>query len=122
MGIFGSSVLLYLASNLTFFNFNFIYFTSRLQFPLNAPLLPTPLFLFRKWQDSQGYQPNMSYQVAIRLGTSPHIKAGQGNPVGGKGSQEQAKESETPPLPLLGVPQEHQATQHNIYAEDLGQT
>lgn len=30
------------------------------------------------------------------------------------GSQEQVKESETPPLPLLGVPWKHQANSHNI--------
>ena len=47
----------------------------------------------QKRQASQGYQPNMTYQVAIRLSTSHHIKAGQGNPLGGKGSQNQ--ESET---------------------------
>lgn len=34
-----------------------------------------------------------------------------GNPLAGEGSQAQAKESETPSLPLLGVPQEHQAVQ-----------
>jgi hypothetical protein len=48
--------------------------------------------------------------------------AGWGNPAGGKGPQEQARESETPPLPLLGVSQEHQANKHNRYAEDLAQT
>ena len=47
----------------------------------------------------------MAYQVAIRLGTSLHIKAGQDNPVVGKESQEQVKAS----LPLLGVPQKHKA-------------
>ena len=37
------------------------------------------------------------YQVAVRLGTSPHIKAEHGNPLGGKDSQRQAKDSETVP-------------------------
>lgn len=32
----------------------------------------------------------------MRLGTNPYIEAEQGNPVGGKGSQEQTEESETP--------------------------
>lgn len=41
----------------------------------------------------------MAYQGAIRQATDPHIKAGQGNPEGRKGSQEQAKESEAPPNP-----------------------
>ena len=36
--------------------------------------------------------------------------------------EEQAKESETPPLSLLGVPQKHQANNHNIYAEGLVKT
>ena len=47
---------------------------------LPSPLHPSP-FPFRKGQASQGQQPSMDCQVAIRLGTSPHIKAGQGNPV-----------------------------------------
>lgn len=37
----------------------------------------------------------MAYQVAVKLGTSAHIKAGQGSSGGGKGSQKMAKESET---------------------------
>lgn len=55
----------------------------------------------------------MARQVIITLGTYPFIKAEQGNQVGGKGSQVQAKESEIPPpptLPLLEVPEEHSAT------------
>jgi len=55
----------------------------------------------------------MGYQLSTEQGKNLYIKAEWGNPVGGKGSQEQAKESETlpspPPTPLLGVPQEHQA-------------
>lgn len=52
----------------------------------NSPLPPpssTPsLFLFTKRQTSYGYQPNMSYQLAVRLSTSSHTKAaGQGDPV-----------------------------------------
>lgn len=39
-----------------------------------------------------------------RCNTNPHSKVGRSNLVGGKGSHERAKESETPPLPLLGVP------------------
>jgi hypothetical protein len=31
----------------------------------------------------------MAKEDAKRLGTNPHIKARQGNPIGGKGSQEQ---------------------------------
>ena len=32
-------------------------------------------------------QVKLAYQVAISLSNSPHIKTGQGNPVGEKGSQ-----------------------------------
>ena len=39
-------------------------------------------------------------------------------PVGGK----QSKESEVPPLTLVGVPEKHQANNCNIYVEDLAQT
>jgi hypothetical protein len=41
----------------------------------------------------------MAYQ--IRLGTSFNIKAGQDNPVGGKGPPKQAKESEEVPIPTI---------------------
>ena len=40
-----------------------------------------------------------------KTGKSPHIGAGQGNPIGGKESQEQVKESEIHLLPLVGVPE-----------------
>ena len=43
-------------------------------------------------------------EIAIRLGTFTHIKAGWGNPVGGKGSQRQAKESETALGPSIRSP------------------
>lgn len=76
---------------------------------------PTPftllLFPFRNVQTSQGYQPNMAYQVPMRLSKYPHVRTGQDYWVAGKGSHTQAKDSETPPLPLLGVPQKHQAMQ-----------
>lgn len=69
--------------------------------PINhcPPFSPTsmPSFLFRKDQAFQGYQPN-SKQTTIRLGTNPYLKAAWGNPVGGKWSLEQAKESEVCPL------------------------
>ena len=44
-----------------------------------------------------------------KIRQKPYLKAGQGNPVEEKGPQEQAKESETVPLSLLGVPPEYQA-------------
>ena len=52
----------------------------------------SPPFPFIKEKASQGHQSNMVYQVTIRLGTPSHMKAGQGNPIGEKGSPKQAKE------------------------------
>lgn len=51
--------------------------------------------LFRKGQDSHGYQLNMVYQVAARLRTSSCIKAWQGNSVWGIRLEKPTKESET---------------------------
>lgn len=50
------------------------------------------------------------------------MEARQGNPTGGKMSEEQAKRARDSLLPLLGVPQEHQANNHNIYAGHMVQT
>jgi hypothetical protein len=60
----------------------------------------------------------MVKQVTIRQSKSPHIR-GQGNPEGGKESQEQAKESEIHPLSLFMAPQKHQPDNQILYAEDL---
>lgn len=51
-------------------------------------------------------------------GTDFHIKAGQDNPVGGKMSQEQAKQSDTHPLPLSGAPPKHQAKLQHVSSLD----
>ena len=64
----------------------------------------------------------MAQQDTIRPGTKPHIKAGHGTPVGGKGFPKQAKVSETTPVPLSGVHPKTRSQQHNIYAEDLEQS
>lgn len=40
----------------------------------------------------------MTKQDTIKEGKSPHIKTGQGNPVGGKESPKELKESENLPL------------------------
>lgn len=58
----------------------------------------------RTQQASQGYYLDMANQVAVELGTFPHIKAERGNPVGGTGSQNQAKEPEITPVPTVVVP------------------
>lgn len=62
---------------------------------------------------------NIAQRTTITLVTNTPVEAGQGNPVGGKASQVQAKESEVLPPSLLGVPQEYQATHHKIYVEEL---
>lgn len=60
-----------------------------MQFPFPSPLPPSPVytpppFLFRKQQTSQEYQPNMAYNVEIKLDTTFPSKAALVNPVGGK--------------------------------------
>lgn len=55
-------------------------FFSHILHPNCSPLAPLPQIysssiLFRRVQASQGYQPSMTYQVTVKLGMSPHIKA-----------------------------------------------
>lgn len=83
------------------FSFSFLIYS-----PL-SPFLPAPhpftplLFPFRKGQAFHGHQPNIAYQVSVRLHNSPHIKAGYSNPVERIGPTKQAKESETIPIPTV---------------------
>lgn len=53
----------------------------------------------------------MEYQVAVWLGTSSSIKAGEGNPVGGIGPKSWQQCQKQLLLLLLGVPQEDQIIQ-----------
>lgn len=53
----------------------------------------------------------MECPAITNLGMSPHIKTGESNPVGGKGSQNQEKKSEKNPILLLVVPREPQTAQ-----------
>lgn len=46
-------------------------------------------------------QTDRTKQDTLRQYKSPHIGSGQGNPIGGKESQQQAKESEIHLFPLL---------------------
>lgn len=52
-------------------------------------------------------------------GKSPYAEAGQSNPIGVKSPMSRQRKSEIHRLPLLDVPQTHQANNHNIQAEDL---
>jgi hypothetical protein len=51
-----------------------LFLTSSMPLPHLSPYT-SPLFLFTNRQASQGYQRNIPYQLAKRLGTSSHIKA-----------------------------------------------
>lgn len=88
----------------------------------SPPFIFTHLFFFRKGQASQKCQPDMAYQVAIRLDTSPQIKAGQGNAVGGKESQKQTKESERASTLTIRSPRRSPRWTTITYSEDLSQT
>jgi hypothetical protein len=114
-----------------------------LSYTASQPQLPLPLLLSVLLQpaltprsiplpenkNKQNKQTNKQTGVqgtATKPGTSynktrhrPSIKAEQSNPVGGKGSEKQAKKSETPYLSLSEVPPlpEHQANDHNICKE-----
>lgn len=58
------------------------------------PLISThPLILFRKGLTSHRYQPNVVYQVAIKLEISPYIKLGRVNLVGGNRPPNPANET-----------------------------
>jgi len=46
----------------------------------------------------------MAYQVAVRVGGSPHIKGRRGYPVREKGIQKLAIESEVAPVPTVRGP------------------
>lgn len=67
-----------LLSQLLHPNCNFPSLLSSQYFPTILPLpqIHSSFFPFNKRQVSQGYQPNMAYQVIIRVGTFPCIKAG----------------------------------------------
>lgn len=58
----------------------------------------------------------------IKLDKKFCIRTWLGNLEGEKGSQQQAKESETLPPQLLGFPQNTKLHNHNVYADDLVQT
>lgn len=78
-------------------------------FPPPPPsLCIPPLFPFRRWQASKGCQPNLAYQVAISLGTSTHIAAGQATQ---RGPQSKQKHQSKPLVTLFRALQKHQATQ-----------
>lgn len=98
------------------------HITSQLQFlfsPLSPPILSPqdPLLLLslqkRAGLPSQGYQPNKAYQVIVRLGAFPHIKAGQGS---------QKRVTETASILIVRSPTGIPSYTTLTYAEDLSQT
>jgi hypothetical protein len=75
-----------------------IYFSIFLKKSTASPLLPPP-------------PPGISTKHGVsNYSKSGHIKAGRGNPVGGKGSQEQARVRASC-IPTFRSPTDHQATQ-----------
>lgn len=97
----------------------FCHCTSHLWFPSFTPPSSSIPPLFHplepsKDQGFQGQQMNTAEQYTKPRGINPHLKAGSGKLVIGKRFQEQAKESETPPLALSGLFPKHQAKTHNI--------
>lgn len=58
----------------------------------------------------------------VRPGSNPHVKAGQGNPVGGKGVQEAGQRVRDTLLLLLGVPRKPQATKLSHMCKGPGST
>lgn len=99
------------------------YVSNRRNSPFFSPprLPPHPLLLhFPSEKASQGYQPNMTYQVTIRLGTSPHNQTEQGNPE--KTPQGMQQSQRQPWLPLLEFHKNTKLHIHNIQAEGLGKS
>lgn len=108
------------------------YITSLPHFPI--PLLPPPSFSLqsslsprstsllseKRRPPRNSTQKGITYYI-IRPGPCHHIAAGRGNPAGGRDLTSRQKSQRLPVLPLVGTPQEYQATHHSIYAEDLGQ-
>lgn len=76
--------------------------------PPTSPLQPnphaSPLFLYRKGQASLGYRQSIAYTTEVGLSSSPSIKAVQGNPVWGTGSQTPVKVLSTDPAPTVRNP------------------
>lgn len=89
--------------------------------PLNPVLLPTsvsPRSTLFPSSSAKGRPPRdnlQGYQVIIRLGTFPNIKAEQSYIVGGEGPQKQAKELKMCLLPLLEV-----FKSINLYSHKIG--
>lgn len=100
--------------------FSLIQYIPTAAFPPSTPPTPPPHFSLREEKISKEHKPYMTHDK-LRPCTNPLIKAGRGNPVGGMGSEEQSKYSETPLFPLLGVKPKHQANNRNMLAENLAQ-
>ena len=97
------NIIALLFSCVNFFYFNFIYFTSWLQFLSSSPK-PSP------YNHPSVFQKRAGLLIStVRLGISSFIKVRQGSPVGEKGPKGRQQSQKQFLLPLLGVPQEDQA-------------
>ena len=82
---------------------------------------PDPCFLcFSSEKDRP--QLNITYQVAMRVGTSPHSKSEWASSVGTKGSQSRQRFKDTSPSHCWESHKNTTLNNHNIYAECPGQT
>lgn len=68
-----------------------------------------------------GSQPTMTYQVAVRLGTSPLIESRLGNPIRGKGSKSR-QESETAPANTVRSPTRTPSFTAVLHMQRVGQS
>lgn len=64
-------------------------------------------------------QSNPEQQIIIRLDSSPYIKAGRGNPVEGKGSEEQTKSQRFSYSHCYSYHETTNLHNHKVYAENL---
>lgn len=96
----------------------FFYIINPDQFLFHSLILwpPTPFSLQKRvaLQETTTKQEKTGYNKTRQ---NPLYQSWSGQPVGGKNSQEQVKNSET--RLLLAVSKTHQANIHNLYAEDL---
>lgn len=106
-----------------------LYITTAFSPPYFLPVSHQPLLSLRfphPLQKGSGLPQNIDQtlapQVIIRPGTYFHIKAGWGNPIGEKSSQNQTKESDSPRSHCQEYLKNIKLHNHNMCAESLGRT